>query len=119
MSLSLQQKPSDESRRFNEGLRESPFLNVYPDAKVRGTLELMKRQPDERVTEASTFISAPQNEHNKGSISLTLLINLAQLSRACRVKSSTGSSPPSLDIAPVSSPALRRLPRAELAYQPQ
>ena len=33
-------------------LRESPFLNVYPDAKVRGTLELMKRPPDERVTEA-------------------------------------------------------------------
>ncbi|MGB5161090.1 MAG: protein kinase [Thermoanaerobaculia bacterium] len=33
-------------------LRESPFLNVYPDAKVRETLELMKRSPEERITQA-------------------------------------------------------------------
>ncbi len=32
-------------------LRESPFLNVYPDAKVRETLDLMKRSPDERITQ--------------------------------------------------------------------
>ncbi|MGB6849039.1 MAG: hypothetical protein WBG05_12645, partial [Thermoanaerobaculia bacterium] len=32
-------------------LRESPFLNVYPDAKIRETLELMKRSPEERITE--------------------------------------------------------------------
>jgi serine/threonine protein kinase/Flp pilus assembly protein TadD len=33
-------------------LRESPFLNVYPDAQVRKTMELMKRSPEERVTQA-------------------------------------------------------------------
>ncbi len=33
-------------------LRESPFLNVYPDAKVRETLELMKRSPEERISQA-------------------------------------------------------------------
>jgi len=33
-------------------LRESPFLNFYPDAKVQETLELMKRSPDERITQA-------------------------------------------------------------------
>ncbi len=32
-------------------LRESPFLNVYSDAKVRETLELMKRSPEERITQ--------------------------------------------------------------------
>ena len=33
-------------------LRESPFLNVYADAKVREMLELMKRSPEERITQA-------------------------------------------------------------------
>jgi len=33
-------------------LRESPFLNVYPDSKVRETLEFMERSPDERISQA-------------------------------------------------------------------
>ena len=32
-------------------LHESPFLNVFPDSKVRETLERMKRSPDERITQ--------------------------------------------------------------------
>jgi len=31
-------------------LEESPYINVYPEEKVRETLELMERSPDERVT---------------------------------------------------------------------
>ncbi len=31
-------------------LRESPFLNIVPDTRVRGTLQYMGRPPDERVT---------------------------------------------------------------------
>ncbi|HSE30605.1 MAG TPA: protein kinase [Pyrinomonadaceae bacterium] len=31
-------------------LSQSPFLNVFPDARVRQTLRLMGRSPDERVT---------------------------------------------------------------------
>ncbi|NHZ73322.1 MAG: protein kinase [Nitrospirae bacterium] len=31
-------------------LEESPYFNVYPEEKVRETLELMERSPDERVT---------------------------------------------------------------------
>jgi len=33
-------------------LRESPFLNVYPDSKVRETLEFMERSPEERISQA-------------------------------------------------------------------
>jgi len=33
-------------------LRESPFLNVYADEKVRETLAFMERPPDERITRA-------------------------------------------------------------------
>jgi len=33
-------------------LEESPFLNVVPEPRVRGTLRLMGRSPDERVTPA-------------------------------------------------------------------
>ncbi len=33
-------------------LRESPFLNVYPEERVRETLEFMERSPDERITKA-------------------------------------------------------------------
>ena len=33
-------------------LRESPFLNVYPEEKVRETLEFMERSPDERITKS-------------------------------------------------------------------
>jgi serine/threonine protein kinase len=33
-------------------LRESPFLNVYPDEKVRETLEFMERGPDERISKS-------------------------------------------------------------------
>ncbi|MEJ2086163.1 MAG: serine/threonine-protein kinase, partial [Acidobacteriota bacterium] len=33
-------------------LRESPFLNVYADEKVRETLAFMEREPDERITKA-------------------------------------------------------------------
>ena len=32
-------------------LEQSPFLNIFPDAQVRETLRLMKRSPDERVTQ--------------------------------------------------------------------
>ena len=31
-------------------LQQSPFFNLFPDARVRQTLPLMKRTPDERVT---------------------------------------------------------------------
>ena len=31
-------------------LQQSPFLNLFPEARVRQTLRLMKRSPDERVT---------------------------------------------------------------------
>jgi len=31
-------------------LEQSPFLNLFPDIKVRDTLKLMNRSPDERVT---------------------------------------------------------------------
>jgi len=31
-------------------LEESPFINVYPEEKIRETLELMEHSPDERVT---------------------------------------------------------------------
>ena len=33
-------------------LGQSPFLNIFPEARVRETLELMQRQPNERVSEA-------------------------------------------------------------------
>jgi serine/threonine protein kinase/tetratricopeptide (TPR) repeat protein len=33
-------------------LRESPFLNVFPEAKVHETLRFMERSPEERVTRA-------------------------------------------------------------------
>jgi len=33
-------------------LRESPFLNVYPDSKVRETLKFMERSVDDRITQA-------------------------------------------------------------------
>jgi len=32
-------------------LEQSPFLNIFPEARVRQTLRLMNRAPDERVTE--------------------------------------------------------------------
>jgi tetratricopeptide (TPR) repeat protein/class 3 adenylate cyclase len=35
---------------LSEGLRQSPFLNVISDAKVRDTLKLMTRPPDVRLT---------------------------------------------------------------------
>ncbi|MGA9770397.1 MAG: protein kinase [Blastocatellia bacterium] len=31
-------------------LEQSPFLNLFPDTRVRATLKLMNRSPDERVT---------------------------------------------------------------------
>src|SRR6185503_2128376 len=31
-------------------LQQSPFLNLFPDTRVRQTLRLMGRSPDERVT---------------------------------------------------------------------
>jgi len=31
-------------------LEQSPFLNVFPESRVRSTLQLMSRSPDERVT---------------------------------------------------------------------
>ncbi len=31
-------------------LEQSPFLNLFPDTRVRNTLKLMNRSPDERVT---------------------------------------------------------------------
>ncbi len=31
-------------------LEESPFLNIFPDERVRETLRLMERSPDERIT---------------------------------------------------------------------
>jgi hypothetical protein len=31
-------------------LRESPFLNVFPDDRIRETLRMMNRSPDEQVT---------------------------------------------------------------------
>src|SRR5262249_9571138 len=31
---------------------QSPFLKVFPDERVRGTLRLMERAPDERITRA-------------------------------------------------------------------
>jgi serine/threonine protein kinase/tetratricopeptide (TPR) repeat protein len=33
-------------------LEESPYLNVFPDERIRFTLERMERSPDERVTRA-------------------------------------------------------------------
>jgi serine/threonine protein kinase/predicted Zn-dependent protease len=33
-------------------LGQSPFLDIFPEARVRETLQLMQRAPDERVTEA-------------------------------------------------------------------
>jgi serine/threonine protein kinase/tetratricopeptide (TPR) repeat protein len=33
-------------------LAQSPFLDIFPEARVRQTLQLMQRQPDERVSEA-------------------------------------------------------------------
>ena len=33
-------------------LEQSPFLGVFPDDRLRETLRLMQRQPDERVTRA-------------------------------------------------------------------
>ena len=33
-------------------LEQSPLLNIFPEERVRGTLRLMRRPPDERVTEA-------------------------------------------------------------------
>ncbi len=33
-------------------LEESPYINVFPEQRVRGTLERMQRSPDERVTRA-------------------------------------------------------------------
>ena len=33
-------------------LRESPFLNVYPDSKLRETLKFMERSVDDRITQA-------------------------------------------------------------------
>jgi eukaryotic-like serine/threonine-protein kinase len=32
-------------------LQQSPFLNIFPDARIRETLRLMGRSPDERVTD--------------------------------------------------------------------
>jgi len=32
------------------GLQQSPFLNVFPDAKIRQTLKFMGRPPDTRIT---------------------------------------------------------------------
>ncbi len=34
-------------------LRQSPFLDLFPDTRVRATLRLMNRSPDERVTRES------------------------------------------------------------------
>ena len=31
-------------------LRQSPFLDIFPDQRIRDTLQLMRRSPDERVT---------------------------------------------------------------------
>ena len=31
-------------------MQQSPFLSLFPEARVRQTLQLMKRPPDERVT---------------------------------------------------------------------
>ncbi len=33
-------------------LRESPFLNVYPEENIRQTLEFMERSPDERISKS-------------------------------------------------------------------
>jgi tetratricopeptide (TPR) repeat protein len=33
-------------------LGQSPFLDIFPDSRVRQTLQLMQRKPDERVSEA-------------------------------------------------------------------
>jgi eukaryotic-like serine/threonine-protein kinase len=33
-------------------LEQSPFLDIFPEARVRQTLQLMQRPPDERVSEA-------------------------------------------------------------------
>jgi tetratricopeptide (TPR) repeat protein/tRNA A-37 threonylcarbamoyl transferase component Bud32 len=33
-------------------LGQSPFLDIFPDARVRHTLQLMERRPDEHVTES-------------------------------------------------------------------
>lgn len=33
-------------------LGQSPFLDIFPEARVRETLQLMQRRPDERVSEA-------------------------------------------------------------------
>jgi len=37
-------------------LRQSPFLNIFADGRVRETLPLMNRSPDERVTPGERFI---------------------------------------------------------------
>jgi tetratricopeptide (TPR) repeat protein len=37
---------------FAVALEQSPFLKIYPDERVRDTLRLMERQPDERITRA-------------------------------------------------------------------
>jgi serine/threonine protein kinase len=34
-------------------LQQSPFLDIFPDARVRSTLRLMSRSPDDRVTRES------------------------------------------------------------------
>src|SRR5437879_1635498 len=44
-------------------LQQSPFLNVFPEVKVRQTLQLMGRSPDQRMTNelAREIESRPSN----------------------------------------------------------